>query len=183
MAQYKLAVDVERCIGCHSCEVACKQEFNLPVGPQWIRVIKVGPRKIGKKLKMDFVPIFCKHCEKPPCIKVCPENALRKRPDGIVLVDKEKCTGCQLCIDACPINAPQLNPDEGVVGFCNFCAHRIDDGLEPICKIVCPARCIYFGDVNEINKMMQEKKVKDILNFPLTTKNTVGVRTRVKAPV
>ncbi len=162
MAEYKLMVDTKRCIGCHACELACKQEFNLPVGPQLIRVVRIGPRKVGKKLKMDFVPVFCKHCEDAPCIKACPENAIGKRKDGIVVIDKEKCIGCQLCIEACPVNAPQLIREEGVVLLCDLCAHRIDEGLEPICKLVCPAKCIYFGPSNEINKIVQEKKLGSI---------------------
>lgn len=165
MAKYKLQIDTKRCIGCHSCEVACKAEFNLPVGPQLIRVVRVGPKKVGKKFEMEFVPVFCKHCENPLCMKACPENALVKRPDGILVVDKKKCTGCQLCVDACPIYAPQLNPEEGVVALCDLCAHRIDKGLEPVCKLVCPARCVYFGEVSEVNKIMQEKKVKDLFEL------------------
>lgn len=165
VAKYKLQADVKKCIGCHSCEIACKQEFNLPVGPMPIRVVKIGPRKTDGGLRTDYVPVFCKHCEDAPCIKACPEHALYKRPDGIVMVNKEKCIGCQLCIDACPINAPQFNPELGKIELCNLCAHRIDRGEKPLCVLVCPARCLYFGETTEINKKMQEIKVKDILSF------------------
>ena len=165
MAKYKLQVDVKKCVGCHSCEVACKQEFNLPVGPMPIRVLKIGPRKVKGELRTDYVPVFCKHCEDASCIKACPEDALYKRADGIVLVNKDKCTGCQICIDACPINAPSFNPESGKVELCNLCAQRIDNGEKPLCVLVCPARCMYFGESNEINKMMQERKVKDVLTL------------------
>jgi len=163
MAKYKLQADVKKCIGCHSCTVACKQEFNLPVGPMPIRVLKIGPRKTNSGLRTDYVPVFCRHCEDAPCIRACPEKVLYKRPDGIVLVNKEKCTGCQICIDACPIGALQINTEVGNVELCDLCSARIDEGEQPVCVQVCPARCLYFGESNEINKMMQEKKVKDIL--------------------
>lgn len=163
MAKYKLQADVKKCIGCHSCEVACKQEFNLPVGPMPMRVIKIGPRKTNSGLRTDYVPVFCRHCEDAPCIRACPEKVLYKRPDGIVLVNKDKCTGCQICIDACPIGALQINREAGNVELCDLCSARIDKGEKPVCVQVCPARCLYFGETNEINKMMQEKKVKDIL--------------------
>ncbi|MFH1821025.1 MAG: 4Fe-4S dicluster domain-containing protein, partial [Methanobacteriota archaeon] len=97
MARYKLQVDTKKCIGCHSCEIACKQEFNLPVGPMPIRVLKIGPQKVKGELKTHYVPVFCKHCEDAPCIKACPEEALQKRDDGLVIVNKDKCTGCQIC--------------------------------------------------------------------------------------
>lgn len=157
MKRYTLKVDTKRCIGCQACEIACKQEFNLPVGPRWIKVDKVGPRYNGDKLEMEFVPFFCTHCDDPECIEACPEGAIYKRPDGIVLVEKSKCTGCKLCIEACPTKAPQFNPEEGVVGFCTLCSHRIDENLEPVCKLVCPAKCIYFGDIKEVDKIIQSE--------------------------
>jgi len=155
MTKYTMKVDLKRCVGCQACEVTCKQEFSLPVGPRWIRVDQHGPNRKGDGLEMTFVPVYCLHCDDPKCLAVCPEKAITQRADGIVLVDKAKCTGCKLCIEACPIQAPQFNPEEGVVGFCNYCAHRVDQGLQPACTLVCPARCMYFGDVAEVDKRMQ----------------------------
>jgi Fe-S-cluster-containing dehydrogenase component len=159
MTKYKLQADVSKCIGCHSCEVACKQEFNLPVGPMPMRVLKIGPRIIKDELRTDYVPVFCKHCDDAPCIQACPEGALYKRDDGIVLVNKEKCTGCKICIDACPIKAPQFNPETNKIELCNFCAHRFDKGEQPSCVIVCPARCLYFGEPSEVDKKIREKMI------------------------
>jgi Fe-S-cluster-containing dehydrogenase component len=157
MSSLTMKVDTKRCIGCQACEVVCKQEYDLPVGPRWIRVEKIGPRKNGEKLEMQFVPVYCEHCADPLCVKVCPEGAISKRSDGIVLVDSSKCTGCKLCIDACPSHAPQFNPEQGVVGFCNYCVHRVDQGLAPACTLACPARCMYFGEVDEVERRMKEK--------------------------
>ncbi len=165
MAKYKLIVDTSKCIGCHSCEVACKQEFNFPAGPMPIRVVKIGPKKLRGELRTQYVPVFCRHCENAPCIKACPDEALHKRADGLVIVDHDKCTGCQMCIDVCPINAPQYNPETKKVELCNLCAQRIDKGEQPLCVLVCPARCMYFGETGEVNKKMQEQKVKEALDF------------------
>ena len=156
MNKYILSVDIKSCVGCQACEVVCKQEFNLPVGPKFISVKKDGPKKVGDKIRTDYIPIFCDHCEEAECIKACPENAIIKRPDGIVIVIKERCTGCKLCISACPTGVPQYIPNENVVGFCNYCADRIDEGLEPACVIVCPSKCIYFGEVDDVEKRMKE---------------------------
>lgn len=156
MNKYTLVVDTKRCIGCQACEVVCKQEFNLPVGPKFISVKKDGPKKIGDKISTDYVPIYCDHCDDAECIKACPVNAIIKRPDGIVVVVKEKCTGCKLCIAACPIGVPQYIPNENVVGFCDYCVHRVDVGLEPACVIVCPSKCMYFGEIDVVEKRMRE---------------------------
>ena len=165
MAKYKLMVDVSKCIGCNSCVVACKQEFNFPAGPMPIRVIKIGPKKLRGELRTHYVPVFCKHCENAACIKACPEEAMHKRADGLVIVDQSKCTGCQMCIDVCPINAPQYNPVTKKVELRNLCAQRIDKGEKPLCVLVCPARCMYFGESGEVNLMTQDKKVKDALDL------------------
>jgi Fe-S-cluster-containing dehydrogenase component len=85
------------------------------------------------------------HCEDPPCLEACPEEgAIRQRPDGIVLVDIEKCTGCQACAVACPYDAIRFNPDDGHAEKCTLCYHRIDRGLEPFCSKECIWGAIQF---------------------------------------
>lgn len=160
MNKYLMSVNIDRCIGCQACEVTCKQEFNLPVGPKFIWINKDGPKKVEGKICTDYIPIYCDQCEDPECVEACPENAIIKRPDGIVMVIKEKCTGCRLCVAACPIGAPQFIPNENVVGFCNYCAHRIDEGLEPACVVICPSKCIYFGEVEDVKERMRERGLK-----------------------
>ena len=102
-----LLLDVDLCVGCFACEVACKQEHNLPVGRRWIRVVKEDPKKVGGKLFMHFVPVHCRHCGKPPCIDVCPVGAISKRSDGIVLSNEKLCIGCKISMEACPFGARQ----------------------------------------------------------------------------
>jgi len=148
--EYALIVDSRDCVGCCACEVACKQEHSIPVGPRWIKVTPDGPRIIDNKLQLRYAVAHCLHCIKPACLEVCPVDAISKREDGIVLVDKELCIGCGDCVDACPLGVMQFHDDENITLKCNLCAERIDRGLNPACVNACPAYCIYFGDMEEV---------------------------------
>ncbi|MFC1823661.1 4Fe-4S dicluster domain-containing protein [Thermodesulfobacteriota bacterium] len=163
MTQKNIVVDIKYCIGCWACEMACKQENNVPVGIKWINVIKVGPKMVGDRLMMDFIPMRCRHCSKAPCIEACPEDAITKRSDGIVLIDRESCIGCLNCAEVCPFKAIQFNEQTGTVEKCTLCVHRIDTGLEPACVLACPSKCIHFGAINEIMMAGQAENTEQIL--------------------
>lgn len=137
MSERTMLIDIDRCMRCYACEVACKQENELPAGPRWCRVVTIEPRKIKDQLHMDFVPTMCAQCQEPICSQSCPVNAIRKRADGIVLVDEGRCTGCKLCVYSCPYGAMQFNQEKDKAGKCNLCANRIDSGLEPSCVQHC----------------------------------------------
>ena len=160
MNQKNILVDLDYCIGCRACEMACKQENNIPVGIKWINVVKVGPRMVGNRLRMDFVPMRCRHCAKPACMDACPEKAIARRSDGIVLIDQKACTGCMACAQACPFGAVQLNPKTQVAEKCTLCVNRVDAGLEPACVHTCPSKCMYFGDINELMRLTQTKRAE-----------------------
>jgi tetrathionate reductase subunit B len=157
-----LLVDDELCFNCKACEVACKQENDVPVGLRWITVITVGPKKVGENLITKFVPTTCYHCAKPPCAEVCPTGAIEKRADGIVIIDANLCTGCGACIPACPFSVIGINPGTGVAEKCTLCQHRVEKGLLPACVQHCVAQAIYFGDVNEISQRMREDRAQRI---------------------
>ena len=90
--------------------------------------------------------VACRHYDDPPCVEACPEEAIGKREDGIVIMDYNLCTGCQACVEACPYDAIAFDEDKTVAQKCNLCYHRVDRGLVPACADnICPAHCIYFG--------------------------------------
>jgi tetrathionate reductase subunit B len=157
--KYALVIDYELCWGCKTCEVACKQEYEFR--EKFIHVRAVGPRMMGNRLEYFHVPAVCKHCDEPPCIEACPEGAIAKRQDGIVILDGDACTGCQSCIDACPYDAIVFDDDKQAARKCNLCHHRVDHGLIPACADnVCLAHCIHFGDPISIEKEMARRREK-----------------------
>ena len=150
MGRRTLLFDEDECIGCFACEVACKQEHHIPTGEHWIRILKVGPTRIGARLSMRFVAVHCRHCGKPPCMSACPVNAVSRRSDGVVLFNEEVCIGCQACVEACPFGVPQVRVEKNTVGACNLCFERTDRGLKPSCVHHCPTRALTFGDPNDL---------------------------------
>jgi Fe-S-cluster-containing hydrogenase component 2 len=123
MARVKFLCDVERCIDCSGCVVACKEGHHVPVGVNRRRVITLDQGKPGEK----SISVSCMHCADAPCIAVCPVDAIYQRDDGIVLVNKKTCIGCGYCFMACPFGAPQFPKGNifgarGAMDKCTFCA-------------------------------------------------------------
>lgn len=146
--QYGFVIDHDSCIGCHACTVACKSENNVPVG-SFRTSVKYTEQGRFPEVRRSFLVQRCNHCTDAPCVTICPVNALQKRPDGIVDVDRDACIGCRACMQACPYDALYLNEDLGAVEKCHFCAHRVDAGLEPACVTVCPVGAIIPGDLHD----------------------------------
>jgi len=130
----------EDCIGCHACEVACKQEHGLGIGPRLIRIIEKAP---------DFIPIYCHHCTKAPCKDACPVDAIYRDEQGIVLIDNDLCIGCKACVEACPFGAMQFDEEREIAVKCDLCIERLKNNEEPACSKACPTHCIYWGDIYE----------------------------------
>ena len=156
MNQLGFFINQQRCIGCHTCAVACKDWYNIEAGPEnWMRILELERGKFPE-LSLAFLPAPCYHCEDPACLKVCPTRAISKRDkDGIVLVDSEKCIGKDecgaLCIKACPWNCPQFNTHtNSKMHKCSMCFDRIDDNQQPICVEACPMFAIEVAPINEI---------------------------------
>lgn len=146
--KYGFLIDHDRCIGCHACTVACKAENDVPVGNfrTWVKYVEKGK---FPEVRRHFAVLRCNHCDTSPCATICPVNALEKRPDGIVDIDRDACIGCRACMQACPYDAIYLNEDKGTVEKCHFCAHRVEQNLEPACVIVCPEQAIVTGDLDD----------------------------------
>jgi len=146
--QYGFLIDHRRCIGCHACTVACKAENDVPVGNfrTWVKYQEKGR---FPAVKRHFAVLRCNHCTKAPCVTICPVNALEKRKDGIVDLDRDACIGCRACMQGCPYDAIYLNEDTGAAEKCHFCAHRVEKKLEPACVVVCPETAIIAGDLHD----------------------------------
>jgi anaerobic dimethyl sulfoxide reductase subunit B len=142
----------ERCIKCWSCEVACKQWHGIKAGTVKLRRVEEITSGTYPDVERTFKSVSCLHCPKPRCIEVCPQGAITKRPeDGIVVVDREKCIGCKLCYDACPVHAPQYDED-GLMSKCDLCLERLAKGEVPVCVATCPTGALKWGELAEMLK-------------------------------
>lgn len=137
MAKISLMFYKRNCMGCHACEVACKQEHGLGVGPRLVRVVEQAP---------SYIPIYCHHCAEPPCGESCPVEAITRNEKGIVLVDNDRCIGCRECVEACPFGAMQFDDDRGFAVKCDLCISRLKNNEAPACATVCGTGCIFWGD-------------------------------------
>ena len=156
MTQYSIVTDLNRCVGCLGCAVACKLLNGVPVGYYWNKVLRVGPFSTNDDPDAPWtdvyhywLPMQCQHCENPSCVEVCPTGASTKEADGTIQIDKEKCIGCQACVMACPYDVRYLNEEENVVEKCTLCQQKLSEGELPQCVAQCGARARFFGDLDE----------------------------------
>ena len=192
MTKLGIAIDLERCVGCHTCANACKMQNNVPTGMLWNRVTTEGCDVIDgavgtyPNLTRTFLPVACQHCENPACQRVCPTGATYKDELGRVEIDYDKCIGCRMCMAACPYNARSFNWEEpvrdvdfnygdaevpvrprGVAEKCTLCRERTDRGEEPMCVVCCPTHARIFGDLDdptsEVSKTVVERKAHVLL--------------------
>ena len=170
MTQLALVIDLNTCVGCHACVTSCK-EWNAsgdagpmvdrnpygaePTGTFFNRVQTFEVGEFPNTQTVHF-PKSCLHCEDPPCVPVCPTGASYKRPeDGIVLVDYDKCIGCEYCSWACPYGAREIDEQQKVMKKCTLCVDRIyDESLperdrKPVCVLSCPTSARIFGDIHD----------------------------------
>ena len=175
MTQYAMAINVDRCIGCESCTIACKVNNNLPKDIWRNRIDTEGGAfqntasgTYPHDLHRAYYPTACQHCANPPCLPVCPADATTIDERGIVVVDNELCIGCSSCVMACPYGARAINNSEieyytehalgdwdapvhldMTVEKCDFCSHRLNRDEKPACMEFCPGNCRHWGDLDD----------------------------------
>ena len=192
MTKLAIAVNTSRCVGCHTCSLACKMSNNVPDGMLWNRVLTEGCDVIDgavgtyPNLARNYLPLACQHCENPACKRVCPTGATYKDDMGRVEIDYDKCIGCRMCMAACPYHARAFNREEpvriqggnyghrdvpvrpkGVMEKCTLCPERTAEGKEPMCVACCPAGARVYGDLDdpnsEISRLKRERTVRILL--------------------
>ncbi|HUG41514.1 MAG TPA: 4Fe-4S dicluster domain-containing protein [Longimicrobiales bacterium] len=164
-------IDHGQCIGCHACTTACKSENEVPlsVTRTYVKYVDVG---VFPETRRAFQVTRCNQCEDAPCVAACPTAAMYRRVDGIVDFDKAACIGCKACIAACPYDAIFINPEDHSAEKCNFCAHRLDVGLEPACVTVCPTQAIKVGDLNDPASAVAKAVNRDVVAVRRPEKET-----------
>ena len=147
--------DQTRCTGCFTCIVACKDWNNLEAkSVTWKRVVVIEKGKYPD-LYVLFLSTACYHCVEPACLNACPAEAISKRKqDGVVVVDRDKCLGkleCGNCSEACPYDAPQFGPEQDArMQKCHFCLDRLAENKRPVCVDACPARALDAGPMEAL---------------------------------
>ncbi|MEE8733740.1 MAG: 4Fe-4S dicluster domain-containing protein [Eggerthellaceae bacterium] len=149
MSHYCLVINLDKCIGCHACEIACKNENDVALGEYWNKVPQVGPFGTFPDLEQYWLPAQCQQCEEAPCVHVCPTGASYRNEDNIVLINKEKCIGCKYCMMACPYGVRSFNKSEGVVEKCTLCQQRTSVGELPMCVQDCCGAARFYGDLDD----------------------------------
>lgn len=183
MGQYAFYFNSGTCTGCKTCQVACKENYHLPVGNLYRHVVNyVG----GSWTEIDegrylpdgqfgyFISTACNHCEQPACVDNCPTGAMQKDGDtGIVWSDHEVCIGCGTCVTSCPYGVPQLHEDYGYAVKCDMCRDEVANSHTPYCVAGCPMRALDWGERAELVSKYGEGNF-EIEPMP---KNTTGATT------
>jgi Fe-S-cluster-containing dehydrogenase component len=207
--RWAMVVDARKCLkkdGCDLCIQACNRSHNIPEIPdrrheiKWIwkesfkdAFVPAGSGYANSKFQDKPFVVFCNHCDRPPCVRVCPTQATWKREDGIVMMDWHRCIGCRYCMAACPYGSRSFNWQDprpfirnmtaefptraqGVVEKCTFCAERLAVGKAPACVAACEPGALVFGDLedpaSEVRKMLSA-------NFTLRRKAELGTAPEV----
>jgi tetrathionate reductase subunit B len=164
-------IDIAKCNGCYSCQMACKDEhvdndwtpYARPqpdTGQFWLKIIETV-RGTVPKVKVSYQVTLCMHCDRAPCVAACPvKGGIYKRHDGLVVINPQKCSGCQKCLAACPYDAIYFNESLNLAQKCTGCAHLLDRGWkEPRCVDICPTRAIRFGEESELAEFSSKARV------------------------
>ena len=167
MKQFTFVVDIDRCIGCKGCQVACKLENTVALGPGRNKVCTVGPNGVYPDLQMYFLTTMCQQCENPTCVQVCPTGACYKdEDDGVIRIDRASCIGCGSCARKCPYDCIHMNKELRVADKCTLCEQLRAVGDIPACVRNCSGSALHYGDINDpdsqVSKLLAETDPKYI---------------------
>lgn len=161
--------DLNKCTGCHACQIACTLENQVEWGTNWRQVITFNEYK-NPDLPSFHLSLACNHCMDAPCLKFCPALAITKdAQSGVVLISGLKCIGCKYCSWVCPFDAPRFNHQSGIMEKCTLCNHRLKENLTPACVSICPTNALLLGSFNN-----------EIFNDPLEGFTSTGIRPAIK---
>lgn len=154
MTQKAIVTDLNRCVGCLGCTVACKVVNDMALGRYWVKVLRQGPfpRQEGGNfpdVDMYFLPLGCQHCDTPECVTVCPTGASQKAEDAPVQIDRAACIGCGACVAACPYNCRYVDEESNVAEKCNLCHELTEEGGLPQCVTQCGGMARWYGDLDQ----------------------------------
>lgn len=150
MAQKGFFYNQERCVGCKTCQMACKDKNNLAIGTLFRRIQSYETGQYPTPSSYHF-SASCNHCSSPECVAVCPIGAMHiDTEDGTVQANDSICIGCKYCVSACPYGNPRYNDELMVVQKCDACQSWRYAGESPACVSSCPARALEFGELEEL---------------------------------
>jgi Fe-S-cluster-containing dehydrogenase component len=153
----QLYIDPSRCIGCRACVQACAECDTHPGVPM------IHLEEIQRGDTVQTTPVLCMHCDEPACAAVCPADAIKRTPDGVVQSAlKPRCIGCTNCVFACPFGVPKYDAGIDMMMKCDMCYDRTSIGLKPMCAAVCPSGAITFCTPEEI---AEQRKGKPVYEF------------------
>lgn len=196
MKEMGLLIDTSKCIGCRSCQVACKQWHShlaektncrgnyqnppdlSPVTWTLVRFSEHTEYEYGGPVKINwlFTKDQCRHCIDPPCISACPiPGGITKYDNGAVVINSKRCDGCKACVSACPYQIPRYDWTTGKVAKCIFCIDRITNDLQPLCVKACPTGTLKFGERKDIIAMAEARQAT-LINRGYRKANIVGRR-------
>ena len=136
--------NINKCVGCHACVVACSVENQTVPEIQWREITSFNPAGYPD-LPLFHYSLACNHCQDAPCMENCPALAYSKdKTTGAIVLRSERCMGCKYCTWACPYDAPKFNSQKGIIEKCTFCNHRLGNSLKPACANLCPTGALDF---------------------------------------
>ncbi len=170
MSERQFYIDPSRCIGCNACVTACG-ECDTHAGVSMIHL-----EQIERGNTVQTTPVICMHCEDPACAAVCPADAIKKTPDGVVQTSlKPRCIGCTNCVYACPFGVPKYDVKADQMMKCDMCYDRTSIGLKPMCATVCPSGALFFGTPEEIAAERSGTPVNEFSFGGTTVKTKVNI--------